>query len=172
MKQLKHYRVTLTEEEDALLKQKAEELGISAADIIRLGIKRYIGSLESERKRELRNHSEFLKNWEQNFGQSIIQAYGERWQKALQNAYLLVLTKYKGSVYYINGNFKVSSSVIEAEDSSNAFVVVETQLETLPAQAVIENFCYSLTKLLGGEWKGNEWIVQTFLDGLKVDLAQ
>ena len=43
MKRVKQYRVRLTEEEDVLLKQKAKELGISAADLIRLGIKRYTG---------------------------------------------------------------------------------------------------------------------------------
>ncbi len=33
--------------------------------------------------------------------------------------------------------------------------------------------CYNLlATLLGGEWTGDEWIVQTFIAGLKVDLAE
>lgn len=172
MKRVKQYRVRLTEEEDALLKQKAKDLGISAADIIRLGIKHYVGNLESDKKRKLRSNSEFIKNWEQNFGQSIIREFGERWQNTLQTAYLLTLTKYKGSVYYIDGNFEIVSSVIEAEESSDIPPVVEeAQPETLPEQKVKEDICHSLTKVLGGEWKGDEWIVQTFIAGLRVDLA-
>ncbi len=170
MKRVKQYRVRLTEEEDALLKQKAKDLGISAADIIRLGIKRYIGNLESDRSTNLKNNSEFLKNWEQNFGRSIVQEFGERWQNNLQTAYFLTLIRYKSSVCYINGNFEVGLSVIEANDSSDK-LLLETQPETLSEQKVREDICHSLAKLLGGEWKGDEWIVQTFLTGLRADLA-
>ena len=172
MKRVKQYRVRLTEEEDVLLKQKAKELGISAADLIRLGIKRYTGNLESSWKRELRSNSDFIKNWEQNFGQSIIQEFGERWQNTLQTTYLLTLTKYKGSLYYVDGNFEVISNVTEVEETSDTLTVVEDiQPEILPEQKVKEDICLCLTKILGGEWKGDEWIVQAFLAGLKVDLT-
>lgn len=166
------YRVRLTEEEDALLKQKAQELGISAADVIRLGIKCYIGNLKSSWNRDLKSHSQFIKNWEQNFGESIIQEFGEKWQNTLQTAYLLTLTRYKGSVYYIDGNFEVVSNVTEIEEiSDTSSVVEEIQPEVLPEEKVKEVICLCLTKILGGEWKGDEWIVQAFLSGLKVDLA-
>lgn len=171
MKRVKQYRVRLTEEEDLLLKQKAQELGISAADVIRLGIKRYIGNLESSWKRDLKSHSQFIKTWEQNFGESIIREFGEKWQNTLQTAYLLTLTKYKGSVYYMDGIFEVVSNVIESDENSDTSSVVKTLPEHLSEQKVKQEICRCLTKILGGEWNGDEWIVQAFLSGLKVDLA-
>jgi hypothetical protein len=154
MKRVKHYRVRLTEE-DLLLKQKAQELGVSAADVIRLGIKGYIGNLESSWKRDLKSHSQFIKNWEQNFGQSIIREFREKWQNTLQTAYLLTLTKYKGSVYYVDGNFEVISNVIEVEETSDAPTVVEEiQPKVLPEQKVKQDICLCLTKILGGGMEG------------------
>lgn len=45
MARVKQYRIRLTEE-DALLKHKAKDLGLTAADIIRLGIRSYVGDKE------------------------------------------------------------------------------------------------------------------------------
>lgn len=108
--------------------------------MIRLGIKSYTGNLEFSWKRELRSNSDFIKNWEQNFGQSIIQEFGERQQNTLQTTYLLTLRKYKGSVYYVDGNFEVISNVIEVEETSDAPTLVEDiQPEILPEHKVKED---------------------------------
>ena len=82
------------------------------------------------------------------------------------------MTRYKGYIYYISRNFEVVSNVTELGETSNAPTVVEEiQPEVLPEQKVKEVICLCLTKILGGEWKGDEWIVQAFLSGLKVDLV-
>ncbi|MBV9387925.1 MAG: CopG family transcriptional regulator [Chroococcidiopsidaceae cyanobacterium CP_BM_ER_R8_30] len=175
MNRVKQYRVRLTEEEDELLKQKARDLGLSAADIIRLGIKYYFekpgfGMFIQERSfPELKENSEFLRNWEKTFEQSIIQEFGVKWQNKLKLAYLQTLEKYKGIVYYRDGKFM--SSIIVTEENRNTLLEEETQTETLSEQEVKEGICQSLTKYLGGEWKGDEGIVHTFLAGLKVDLG-
>lgn len=179
MNRVKQYRVRLTEEEDELLKQKAREMGLSAADIIRLGIRYYSEkpgfggfdmSISQRSLPELKENSEFLRNWEQTFEKSIIQEFGAKWQNKLQLAYLLTLGKYKDIVYYIDGKFV--SSIIVTESNRNTLAgEEETQTETLSEQEVKEGICHSLTKFLGGEWKGDEGIVDTFLAGLKVDLA-
>lgn len=104
--------------------------------------------------------------------QFIIQEFGEKWQNTLQSIYLATLTKYKGRVYYTDGDFKIVSNIIEVEESSDPPAIEEDfQPETLPEQKVREEIAFLLTKLLGGEWKGDEWIVQAFVAGLKVDLA-
>ncbi len=51
-------------------------------------------------------------------------------------------------------------------------MVEETQTETISEQKIKEAICQSLIRLLGGEWKGDEGIVHTFLAGLKVDLTR
>lgn len=185
MNRAKQYRVRLTEEEDELLKRTARELGLSSADVIRLGIRFYAGNSEygtsprsyrpvgvdPEFMIKLREDSEFISNWKQTFAPSIFQEYGERFQTSLQLAYLLTLGKYKGLVYYIGGKFV--SSFVEAEESIDTTrKMKEPQTETVSEQEVKDDICHSLTKFLGGEWKGNEGIVNTFLAGLKVDLAQ
>ncbi len=172
MKRVKQYRIRLTEQEDELLKQKARESGLSVADLIRLGVKYQIESLEVAKETEIRKSSEFLKNWERNFENSLFQEFGKRWQDTLKATYLQTLTKYKDSVRYIDGKFVVLSSLVEVEDGDDsAFIEEEAEAETISEQKVKEEVCHSLVTLLGGEWSGNEWIVQTFITGLKVDLA-
>ncbi|WP_315790157.1 hypothetical protein [Fischerella sp. JS2] len=171
MKRVKQYRIRLTEEEDELLKQVARETGLSVADVIRLGIKYQIRDLEYKRLTKLREDSGFLKNWEQYFGQSIIQEFGNRWQAALQTAYLQTLMEYKDSVCYVDGKFEIISSITEFEKSSDTTAIVEeTSPESISEQKVKEDICQSLAKYLGGEWNGDEGIVQIFLNGLKTDL--
>ncbi len=119
---------------------------------------------------ELKENSEFLRNWEQTFEKSIIREFGARWQTQLQIAYLLTLGKYKDLVYYIDGKF-VPSIIVTEENRNTLAGSEETQTETLSEQEVKEGICRSLTKFLGGEWKGDEGIVDTFVAGLKVDLA-
>jgi len=176
MKRVKQYRVRLTEEEDALLKQKAQALGISAADIIRLGIKYYVGEAEfsklaERRVTELKRNSEFIGNWEQTFKQSIFEEFGEKWLDRLQMAYLHILKEYKDFVEYIDGKFV--SSIVEAEKSGDMTPTLEeSQTEIISEQKAREEICRSLTRCLGGEWKGNESIVDIFLSGLKIDLAR
>jgi len=159
-----------------LLKQKARALGLSAADLIRLGI-RYdfekpgLGVFISQRTfPEFKENSEFIRNWEQTFEQSIIQEFGVKWQNKLKLAYLQTLEKYKGIVYYVNGKF-LSSIIVTEENRNKLSGEEETETETLSEQEVTEGICHSLTKYLGGEWKGDEGIVYTFLAGLKVDLS-
>ncbi|MBD2433431.1 MULTISPECIES: hypothetical protein [Fischerella] len=171
MKRVKQYRIRLTEEEDELLKQVARETGLSVADVIRLGIKYQIRDLEYKRLTKLREDSGFLKNWEQYFGQSIIQEFGSRWQTALQTAYLQTLMEYKDSICYIDEKFEIISSITEVEKSSDTTPIVEeTSPESISEQKVKEDICQSLAKYLGGEWNGDEGIVQIFLNGLKADL--
>jgi hypothetical protein len=176
MKRVKQYRIRLTEEEDALLKQKARDLSLSAADVIRLGIRYFVGEKEfamlTERRfTELRENSELIRNWEQSFEQSIFHEVGKKWQEKLQLAYLQTLEAYKDFIHYTDGKF-VSNS-FEAEESRDTTPVVEeTQSETISEQKVKADICHSLTRFLGGEWQGDEWIVNTFLAGLKVDLAR
>jgi hypothetical protein len=170
MKRVKQYRIRLTEEEDELLKQKAQESGLSVADIIRLGIKYQIEKLESVRETELWENSQFVKNWEQNFDSSLFQRFGKRWQTTLQGTYLEILKGYKGSVCFTGESFEVVSRLVEAEDEDLAFTAEEAESETLSEQQVKQDICHSLTGALGGEWSGDEWIVQSFIAGLKVDL--
>jgi len=152
-------------------------LGLSAADIIRLGIRYYFekpgfGMFTSQRSfPELKENSEFLRNWEQTFEQSTIQEFGVKWQNKLKLAYLQTLEKYKCIVYYIDGKF-MSSIIVTEENRNTPLGGEETQTETLSEQEVKEGICYSLTKYLGGEWKGDEGIIHTFLAGLKVDLRR
>lgn len=173
MARVKQYRIRLTEEEDALLKQKAKDLGLTVADIIRLGIRSYVGdkefaTLTERRFNELKSNSQFIQNWEQTFEQSVLQEFGKKWLDKLQFAYLHLLAEYKDYVDYVDGKFV--SSVIETEEGSDTLAVVqETLPETISDQKVREGICYSLKRFLGGEWKGDEWIIHTFLTGLKVD---
>ncbi len=171
MMRVKQYRIRLTEEEDELLKQVAKKTGLTVADVIRMGIKYQIGELEYKKVAELKEESEFFQNWEQYFGQSIAQEFGQRWQAALQSAYLQTLSKYKDSVCYIDGNFEIVSSITEAEENSDTLIEEETSSEIIPEQKVRDEICRSLTKFLSGEWNGDEGIVDIFLNGLKTDLT-
>ncbi|HEY9794946.1 MAG TPA: ribbon-helix-helix protein, CopG family [Leptolyngbyaceae cyanobacterium] len=172
MKRVKQYRIRLTEQEDELLKQKARETGLSVADIIRLGVKYQIEKLEAVKEIELWKSSQFIKNWEQNFDSSLFQEFAKRWQDALKRAYMQTLKKYKDSVRYTDGKFEVLSSLVEVEEGDDSTAVEEeAEPETLAEREVKEDVCHCLATLLGGEWSGDEWIVQTFIAGLKVDLA-
>ena len=91
MKRVKQYRIRLTEQEDELLKQKAKETGLSVADIIRLGVKYQIEKLEAVKEIELWKSSQFIKNWEQNFENSLFQVFAKRWQDTLKRAYIQTL---------------------------------------------------------------------------------
>lgn len=172
MKRVKQYKIRLTEEEDELLKQKARESGLSVADIIRLGIKYQIEQLESTKTTELWKNSEFIKNWEQNVENSLFQEFAKRWQDLLKTAYLQTLKQYKGSVNYVDGKFEVLSDLVEVEEAEDSTLVEEeAEPETIPEQKVKDDLCRSLAQFLGGEWSGDESIVQTFISGLKIDLA-
>ncbi len=171
MKRIKQYRIRLTEEEDDLLKQKAKSLGTSVADVIRMGINYQIDDLRGRKEIELRNNSEFIKNWEKSFEPSLFQRFERGMQHRLQIVYLSILNEYKGSVCYADGKFEVVSSINEVEESSELLPVVEeAQPEIVSEETVKVEICQSLNRFLGGEWTGDEWIVQIFLSGLKVDL--
>lgn len=172
MKRVKQYRIRLTEEEDELLKQKAKESGLSVADLIRLGIKYQIEQLETNKTRDLWKSSIFIQNWEQNFDNPLLQEFGKRWQDTLKYAYLLALKEYKNSVCYVNERFEIFSSVVEVDEGEDANLLEEQpEPETVSEQEINDNVCRFLTKFLGGEWRGDEWIVQMMISGLKVDLA-
>lgn len=172
MKRIKQYRIRLTEEEDDLLKQKAKSLGTSVADVIRMGINYQIDDLRGRRETELRNNSEFIKNWEQTFDPSLFERFERGMQHKLQLVYLYILNEYKGSVCYADGRFEVLSTINEVEENTDLLPVVEeAQPEIVFEDKVKADICQALKQYLGGEWTGDEWIVQIFLSGLKVDLA-
>ncbi|MCU0538158.1 MAG: ribbon-helix-helix protein, CopG family [Hydrococcus sp. Prado102] len=171
MKRVKQYRIRLTEEEDELLKQKARETGLSVADIIRLGVKYQIQDLEAARANELIKNSKFVQNWEQNFETSLFQEFGKRWQDTLKFAYITALSKYKNSVRYIDEKFEIVTSFQEIEEIEEEILVDEVEPEIISEDKVKENVCQSLTRFVGGEWNGDEWIVQMMISGLKLDLA-
>ena len=136
-------------------------------------MKYQIEKLEAVKEIELWKSSQFIKNWEQNFENSLFQVFAKRWQDTLKRAYIQTLKKYKDSVRYADGKFEVLSSLVQVEDGDDlAAVEEEASPETLAEREVKEDVCHSLATLLGGEWTGDEWIVQTFIAGLKVDLAE
>jgi predicted ribosome quality control (RQC) complex YloA/Tae2 family protein len=175
MKRVKQYRIRLTEEEDELLKQKAKESGLSVADIIRLGIQYQIQNLEPVTSRELlldkgvEKNSKFIQNWEENFESSLLQEFGKRWQNTLKLSYLAALGRYKNSVRYVDEKFV--SNFQEIEEIDEAILVDEIEPEIISEEKVKKNICQSLTEFVGGEWSGDEWIVQMMISGLKLDLA-
>jgi predicted DNA-binding protein len=166
MKRVKQYKIRLTEEEDNLLQQKAQKSGLSVADIIRLGIKSEIQDIEITKAREIVKKSQFIENWDRIFREPIFQEFEQRWQNVLQRAYLSTLARYNSSVRYLDNRFEVMSILVEVGE-----VEEEIESETIPEQAIKEAICQSLTKFLGGEWNGDELIVNMFVSGLKVDLA-
>jgi hypothetical protein len=168
----------LTEEEDELLKQKARESGLSVADIIRLGIQYQIQNLAPVTFRELlldrgvEKNSKFIQNWEQNFESSLLQEFGKKWQTLLKLSYIAALSKYTNSVRYIDEKFEVVSSFQEIEEMDEAILVDEVEPEIISEEKVKENVCQSLTEFVGGDWSGDEWIIQMMISGLKLDLAR
>jgi hypothetical protein len=136
-------------------------------------VKYQIEKLEAVKEIELWKSSQFIKNWEQNFENSLFQEFAKRWQDTLKRAYMQTLKKYKDSVRYTDGKFEVLSSLVQVEEGDDLAVVEEEVApETLAEREVKEEVCHSLATLLGGEWTGDEWIVQTFMAGLKVDLVE
>jgi hypothetical protein len=171
MKRVKQYRIRLTEEEDEFLKQKSRETGLSVADIIRLGIKYQIERLEADRAIGLRRNSQFIQNWDQHFESALFQDFNGRWQSTLQRDYLKILKQHKDTVCYADGKFEVLSHSIEIDEEESAVAIEETEPETISEQQIKQDICRILADSLGGEWSGDEWIVQMFIAGLKLDLA-
>lgn len=175
MKRVKQYRIRLTVEEDELLKQKARESGLSVAEIIRLGIQDRIQNLESVTSKELllsrvlEKNSKFIQNWEQNFESSLLQEFGKRRQNTLKLSYLAVLSRYKSSVRYVDERFV--SNFQEIEEIDEAILVDEEEPKIISEEKVKKNVCQSLTEFVGGDWSGDEWIIQMMISGLKLDLA-
>ncbi|HBE33889.1 MAG TPA: hypothetical protein DD990_21890, partial [Cyanobacteria bacterium UBA11368] len=70
-----------------MLKQKAKSLGTTVADVIRMGINYQIDDLSGLKETELRNNSEFIKNWDKTFEPSLFQRFERGMQHRLQIVY-------------------------------------------------------------------------------------